>query len=89
MVFASLGGLLALIGIIWLVVLSVQTGQTTGEKALWAIVNLICQPIGGIVFFAVKRIGLVPLILVIIGWLISGYGYYSGMGGMMNGIPRT
>ena len=88
MAFLGIGGLLSLIGIVWLIILSIQTGQTTGEKALWAIVNFICQPIGGIVFYAMKRVGLVPLILVIIGWLLAGYGGYSGgFGNMMNTPP--
>lgn len=88
MAFAGLGALLVLVGTIWLIVLSIQTGQTTGEKALWAIVNLICQPIGGIVFYIMKRVGLVPLILVIIGAILAGIGNYSMMGDMMNQMPR-
>ena len=88
MVFAGLGGILFLIGMVWLIILAIQTGETTGEKALWAIVNLICQPIGGIIFFIMKRVGLVPLILMIVGWLIGGFGYYSMAGDMMNNMPR-
>ena len=89
MAFAGLGGLLILIGTIWLIVLSIQTGQTTGEKALWAIVNFICQPIGGIVFYIMKKVGLVPMILVVIGAILLGIGNYSMAGDMMNGIPRN
>lgn len=81
--FLGLGGLLCFIGIIWLIVIAVQTGKTTGEKVLWALVNFFCQPLGGIVFFIVKRQGLVPLILVIIGSILSGVGYSSMMGDMM------
>lgn len=84
----GLGSLLILIGTIWMVVIAVQTGQTTGEKVLWAIVNLICQPIGGIVFFAVKRQGLIPLILIIVGWVVFAPGYYSMMSDVMNQMPR-
>ena len=88
MAFAGLGGVLMLIGIVWLIIIAVQTGQTTGEKALWAIVNFLCQPIGGIVFYVMKKQGLIPLILVIIGWLLTGFGYYSMAGDMMNNMPR-
>jgi hypothetical protein len=88
MVFAGLGGLLLFIGAIWLIVLSVQTGQTTGEKVVWALVNFFCQPIGGIVFFVMKKQGLIPLILVIIGTLLYGVGSYSMMGEMMQNMPR-
>jgi hypothetical protein len=88
MVFASLGGLLFFIGAIWLIVLSVQTGQTTGEKVVWTLINLFCQPIGGIVFYVMKKQGLIPLILVIIGTLLYGVGGYSMMGEMMQNMPR-
>ena len=81
--FLTLGGLLCFIGIIWLIVIAVQTGKTTGEKVLWALVNFFCQPLGGIVFFIVKRQGLIPLILVIIGSILGGIGYSSMMGDVM------
>ena len=89
MIYASLGSLLILIGAIWLIVLSIQTGQTTGEKVLWAVVNFICQPLGGIVFYIMKRVGLVPLILVIIGAILLGIGNYSMAGEMMRGMPTN
>lgn len=72
-----LGSLLTLVGVIWLVILAVQTGKTTGEKVLWAVVNLFCNPIGGIVFFLVKKVGLVPLLLVIAGLILQGIGFPS------------
>ena len=83
-----LGSLLILIGTIWLIVVSIQTGQTTGEKVIWALVNFLCQPIGGIVFYIVKRAGLVPLLLVIAGVILAGIGYPSMMRDMMNPLPR-
>lgn len=88
MLFASLGGILMLVGIVWLVIIAIQTGETTGEKILWAVLNLICQPITGIIFYIVKRQGLIPLILVIIGSLLGGIGYYSAGGNIMN-PPRV
>lgn len=88
MVFASLGGLLMLIGTIWLIVLAIQTGATTGEKVLWGLVNFLCQPIGGIVFVIVRKVGVVPLILVLIGAVLLGVGNYSMAGDMMNNMPR-
>jgi cytochrome c oxidase assembly factor CtaG len=88
MIFIGLGSLLILIGVIWMVVIAIQTGQTTGEKALWAIVNLICQPIGGIVFYIVKKQGLIPLILIIVGYIIFAPGYYSVINEAMKNMPR-
>jgi hypothetical protein len=89
MLLAGLGCLLILIGTIWLIVIAIQTGQTTGEKVIWALVNFFCQPIGGIVFYIIKKQGLVPLILVIIGVILAGIGNYSLMGDMMRGMPAT
>ena len=88
MLFASLGGILALVGTIWLVVIAIQTGHTNGEKVIWALVNFLCQPLGGIVFFIVKRDGLIPLIFVLIGSVLLGIGNYSLMMDMMNQMPR-
>lgn len=81
--FLGLGGLLLFIGTVWLIVIAVQTGKTTGEKVLWALVNFLCQPLGGIVFFIVKKQGMIPLILVIIGSLLFGFGYSSMMADVM------
>lgn len=83
-ILGLLGLVLFLAGAVWLIVISIQTGTTTVEKVLWAVVNFICQPLGGIIFFIVKRQGLIPLALVIIGWLLLVYGNYSMMSGMMN-----
>ena len=82
MALIGIGGLLVFIGIIWLVAVSIQTGQTTGAKILWASVNLICQPVGGIVFYVVKKQGLLPLVIVIIGLIMSIAGRYSMMGSL-------
>ena len=86
-IIGLLGVVLFLAGVVWLIVISIQTGETTGEKVLWAVVNFICQPLGGIIFYIVRRQGLIPLILVIIGWLLLMYGNYGMMSGMMNQPP--
>ena len=84
MLFSGLGGLLILIGTIWLIVIAIQTGQTTGEKVIWALVNFLCQPIGGIIFYIIRKQGLIPLILVIIGVILASVGNYSMFNDMMN-----
>jgi len=88
MLFLSLGGLLMFIGTIWLIVVSIQTGQTTGDKVIWALVNFFCQPLGGIVFYIVKKQGLVPLILVIIGAVLTGVGWSASMSEIMQQMPK-
>lgn len=89
MIFAGLGVLLMLVGAIWLIVIAIQTGETTGEKVIWALVNFFCQPLGGIIFYVMKRQGLIPLILVIIGAILSGVGNYSMAGDMMDSMPAN
>ena len=84
----ALASVSVLVGTIWLIVLAIQTGHTTGEKVVWALVNFFCQPIGGIIFYVMKRVGLVPLILVIIGVILLSIGSYSMANQMMNQMPR-
>ena len=81
----GIGALIMLIGIVWFIVLSVQTGGSTAEKLVWAIVNFLFQPIAGIIFFLVKKEGLIPLILVLIGVLFYGYGIFTSLGDV---VPR-
>lgn len=66
---SGLGGLLAFIGVIWLVVLGFQKGG-----ALWGILNLFCQPITGIIFCIQHKTGWIPLALIIIGNVLAGIG---------------
>jgi hypothetical protein len=86
--FIGLGALLMLIGIIWFIYLAVQTEQTTGAKVLWALLLFFLQPITGIIYFILRRVGLVPLILVLIGCIIYGYGAMSAANEVMRGLPR-
>ena len=86
-ILAILGWLLAVIGMIWLVVTAIQTGATTGEKVIWALVNFFCQPLGGIIFFIVKRQGMIPLLMVIGGWILLVAG--GGMATFTNMAPTV
>lgn len=83
-----LGGLLSFIGVIWLVILAIQNGTTTGEKVLWGLVNFFCQPIGGIVFYFVKKVGLIPLLLIIVGLILQGVGFPSMMAEMQRNLQN-
>ena len=79
----ALGSILLLVGIIWMVVVAIQTGQTTGEKVIWALVCFFCSPLGSIIFFIVKKQGMVPLLLQIVGFIICivGGGFNAYLGG--------
>ncbi|MEQ1604356.1 MAG: hypothetical protein ABL999_05755 [Pyrinomonadaceae bacterium] len=82
---AIVGSLVAFVGAIWLIVTAVQTGQTTGDKVLWGLVNFFCQPLGGIVFYIVKKQGLIPLLMVIGGWILIVVG--GGANFSMGNLP--
>lgn len=84
----GIGALLMLICVVWFVVLSFQTGTSTAEKVIWAIVNFLFQPLAGIIFFFVKKQGLVPMILGIIGMVFYGYGLFTSMGDIMRQMPK-
>ena len=79
----GIGGLLMLICAVWFIVLSIQLGNSTGEKVVWAVVNFLFQPIAGIIFFFVKKAGLIPMILGIIGVVLYGYGMFTSVSGLM------
>lgn len=85
MLIPTLASILILAGAVWLIIIAVQTGQSTGEKVLWALVNLLCQPLGGIIFYVMKRQGLVPLLMVIAGWLVMVLS--GGMAAFTNMAP--
>ncbi len=80
----AIGGLIYLIGLIWIVVIAVQTGKDTTEKVIWALVCFFCSPIGAIIFFIVKKQGMVPLILMIAGLILTfvGGGFNYSMGNL-------
>jgi hypothetical protein len=82
-----LGSLLILLGSIWFAVLGFLNGRSLGEKIVWVIVNLLFQPIGGIIFLIVKRTGLIPLLLVIAGYVLIVIAYPTIMHGMIGTIP--
>jgi hypothetical protein len=69
-----LGSILVFVGAIWLIITAIQTGKDTADKVIWALVNFLCQPLGGIIFFIVKKQGLVPLLLVLAGMVCMFFG---------------
>ncbi len=78
------GWLIYVIGLIWMVVTAVQTGKDTSEKAIWGLVCFFCSPLGSIIFFIVKRQGLIPLIMMIAGFVVmiagGGFSFNYNMG---------
>jgi hypothetical protein len=84
---AILGWVLLVVGTLWLVVTAIQTSVETKDKVIWGLVNFFCQPLGGIIFYVMKKQGLIPLLLVIAGWIIMVVG--GGMSAFTNMAPVT
>lgn len=84
---AILGWVLLVVGTIWLVVVAIQTSVETKDKVIWGLVNFFCQPLGGIIFYVMRKQGLIPLLLVIAGWIIMVVG--GGMAAFTNMAPVT
>lgn len=71
--FVGIGYLFMIVGAIWMIYLAVTTETTTASKVLWGILIFITGPIAGTIYFLMKKIGLVPLILMWIAVLFYGY----------------
>ena len=82
----GLGALLMLIGVIWMIYLAVTKETTTGSKAIWGILIFFFGPLAGTIYFFMKKVGLVPLILMWIAVLLYGYGIFTGAGDIMKQI---
>jgi hypothetical protein len=69
----SLGGLLYLIGWIWLVVIAFRT-----EGIVWGVIVLLFGWVGGLIFCLVKKAGWAQFALMVVGMVIAGgwYGFY-------------
>lgn len=65
----GLGALIAFIGWIWLIVVGFQQGG-----ALWGVLIIFFSWIAGLVFCIMHKTGWIPLVLMIVGMVISGLG---------------
>jgi hypothetical protein len=88
MILTYIAVFMAVVGVMWLVYISITSSRSVVSKTLWAVANLIGQPLAGIVFYIVKRQGLVPLLLLVIGWMLLMLGYPSFVRHLAAGIPR-
>lgn len=74
-----LGGLVFLVGWIWIIVIGFKTGG-----ALWGIVNIFFQPITGLIFCITQKTGWLQWVMMVIGIVIMGAGgalsFSSAMG---------
>lgn len=78
-----IGALLMLVGWIWLVIIAFTT-----SGAVWGILNFFFQPITGIIFCIVKKVGWMQLAMMIVGLLLAGAGLAPTMAKMTESMPR-
>lgn len=69
-----IGGLLALIGLFWLIIIAFQKGGI-----LWGILVVVFSWMGGLVFCIVKKEGWLPLGLLVIGLILAVIGFYPSI----------
>jgi hypothetical protein len=77
-IVGGLGGLLFLIGWIWLIVIAFQTSGT-----LWGILNIFFQPVMGIIYALVKKVGWLQVGLMIVGFILAGVGMGSSIAALL------
>ena len=64
----GIGGLIALIGWVWLIILGFK------KSALWGIVVILLSWLGGLIFCIVNKEGWLQLALMTIGGILAGVG---------------
>ena len=79
----GIGSLIALIGWIWLIVVGFQKGGV-----LWGILIIFFSWIAGLIFCIMHKTGWLPLILMVVGGIISGIGAVPVMLKAMENMPR-
>jgi hypothetical protein len=73
------GVLVSLLGSIWFIFLSISTGKSLLEKLIWSVVSLFCQPVGGLIFYFIKKNGFFPLLFVLVGAILMIAGVFSDL----------
>jgi hypothetical protein len=79
----SLGWLLMFVGAVWMIYTAVTTESTTGSKVVWGVLIFLLGPITGTIYFLMKKVGLIPLILMWIGVLFYGYSVFTATSSLL------
>lgn len=74
-ILGSLGGILFLVGWIWLIIIGFKKGGI-----LWGILIILFSWIAGLVFCIMKKEGWLQLVMLLIGALLAG----AGLAPMLN-----
>ena len=67
-IVGGIGGLIALIGWVWLIILGFK------KSAVWGIVVILLSWLGGLIFCIVNKEGWLQLALMTIGGILAGVG---------------
>lgn len=65
---------LFLIGVFWLIFLSLKIDKSLPFKLAWIAANFFLNPFAGIFFYKSYKIGLIPVILCCVGSIFAFYG---------------
>lgn len=75
-ILMGLGGLIAVIGWIWLIVVAFKTGG-----ALWGILVFLFNWLAGLIFAIVNKTGWTQLGMMVLGWVLIIIGAMMSGGG--------
>ncbi len=75
-ILIGLGGLIAVIGWIWLIVVAFKTGG-----ALWGILVFLFNWLAGLIFAIVNKTGWTQLGMMVLGWILVIIGAMMSGGG--------
>lgn len=82
-ILGVLGLILYLVGWIWIIILGFKTGE-----ALWGILNIVFQPITGLIFCIVKKIGWLQLAMMIVGIGLASFGLAPMIANQMDAMQK-
>jgi len=78
-ILGILGAIVAFVGYIWLVVIAFKT-----SGALWGVINIFFQPLTGLIFCIVKKVGWMQWLLMVVGVILmmagGGFNYNYSVG---------
>lgn len=73
-VIGLIGGLVALIGLFWLIIIAFQEGGI-----LWGIVVIVFSWMGGLAFCIVNKKGWLQLVLLMGGLILAVFGFFANI----------
>lgn len=80
----GLGGLIACIGWIWLLIVGFKQGGV-----LWGILIFFFSGLAGLIFCIMYKTGWLPWLMLVIGGVLAGFGVIPMIMGQMQNMPTN